>query len=276
MTVRRAVVAGQFYPEQPKVLEEDVRGYIDASGVVASPGQVAALVVPHAGYVYSGPTAGFAYARVRGAKPRRVVLMGRSHRYAFKGASIWSAGGYESPLGVLPVDTGMAAMLEQEFGGAPLEAHEVEHTLEVQAPFVQVAIGTVPIVPVLFGDEAGEWHAEFGRRLAQYLEPGDLVIASTDLSHYLIEAEADVIDRESIGTVLEHDPMRLVKGLAAGTCSMCGGAAVVAAMAYANARCAGDWRLLDHRTSAHTTGDTSHVVGYAAISMEYDEQENGQ
>lgn len=276
MTVRHAVVAGQFYPEQPKVLEEDVRGYIDASGVVASPAQVAVLVVPHAGYVYSGPTAGFAYARVRGAKPRRVVLLGRSHRYAFQGASIWATGGYESPLGILPVDVDMAAMLAQEFGGAPTEAHEVEHTLEVQAPFVQVAIGTVPIVPVLFGDEAGDWHVEFGRRLAQYLEPGDLVIASTDLSHYLTEAEADAIDRESLGTVLERDPMKLARGLAEGRCSMCGGAAVVAAMAFANARCAGDWLLLDHRTSAHATGDTGHVVGYAAISMEYDEREAAQ
>ncbi len=272
MTVRRAVVAGQFYPQQPEVLEKDVRKYIDASGIAASPAQVAALVAPHAGYVYSGPTAGFAYARVRGAQPKRIVLLGRSHRYAFRGASIWATGGYESPLGVLPVDVHMAAMLEQEFGGAPLEAHEVEHTLEVQAPFVQVAIGTVPIVPILFGDEAGEWHVEFGRRLAQYLEPGDLVIASTDLSHYLTEAEANAIDRESTGTILERDPMQLSRGLAAGTCSMCGGAAVVTAMAYANARCAVDWRLLDHRTSARASGDTGHVVGYAAISMEFEEQ----
>lgn len=272
MTVRRAVVAGQFYPAQPEVLKKDVQGYLDGSGVVANPAQVAAIVVPHAGYVYSGPTAGFAYARIRGAKPRRVVLLGRSHRYAFQGASIWMTGGYETPLGVLPVDAGMAAMLAEEFGGAPAEAHEVEHTLEVQAPFVQVAVGTVPIVPVLFGDEAGEWHVEFGKRLAQFLGDGDLVIASTDLSHYLTEAEASAIDRESVGTVLEQDPMRLARGLAGGTCSMCGGAAVVAAMAYAGARCANDWRLLDHRTSAHATGDTGHVVGYAAISMEYDEQ----
>ena len=276
MTVRRAVVAGQFYPQQPEILEQDVRKYIDASGVVASPAQVAALVVPHAGYVYSGPTAGFAYARVRGAKPRRVILLGRSHRYAFQGASIWETGGYESPLGILPVDANMAAMLAQEFGGAPVEAHEVEHTLEVQAPFVQVAIGTVPIVPVLFGNEPSEWHVEFGEHLAQFLEPDDLVIASTDLSHYLTEAEANAIDRESTGRILERDPMKLARELAAGGCSMCGGAAVVVAMAYANARCAGDWRLLDHRTSAHATGDTSHVVGYAAISMEYEEEGGGQ
>ncbi len=276
MTVRRAVVAGQFYPEQPEVLEKDVRGYMDASGVVASPAQVAAVVVPHAGYIYSGPTAGFAYARIRGARPKRVVLLGRSHRYAFRGASIWLEGGYESPLGVLPVDGRVAAMLAEEFGGAPEDAHEVEHTLEVQAPFVQAAIGEVPIVPVLFGDEAGEWHLQFGRRLAQYLEPGDLVIASTDLSHYLTEAEANAIDRESTGRIVERDPMQLARGLAAGTCSMCGGAAVVAAMAYANARCATDWHLLDYRTSARASGDTGHVVGYAAVSMEYAEGEGAQ
>ena len=276
MTVRRAVVAGQFYPQQPEVLKKDVLGYMDASGVVASPAQVAAVVVPHAGYIYSGPTAGFAYARIRGAKPKRVVLLGRSHRHAFRGASIWPKGGYESPLGILPVDANMAAILAEEFGGAHEEAHLAEHTLEVQAPFVQTAIGTVPIVPVLFGDEPGEWHVTFGRRLAEYLEHGDLVIASTDLSHYLTEAEAGAIDRESTEAILERDPMKLAQGLAAGTCSMCGGAAVVAAMAYANARCATDWHLLDHRTSARASGDTSHVVGYAAISMELEEEGGGQ
>ncbi len=277
MTVRHAVVAGQFYPQQPEMLEKDVRSYMDASGVVASPSQVAALVVPHAGYVYSGPTAGFAYARVRGAEPKRVVLLGRSHRYAFRGASIWPSGGYESPLGILPVDVNMAAILAQEFGsGAPEEAHETEHTLEVQAPFVQVAIGTVPIVPVLFGDEAGEWHVEFGRMLALFLEPGDLVIASTDLSHYLTEPQAESIDNESTGTILDRDPAQLARRLATGACSMCGGAAVVAAMAYANARCAVDWHLLDYRTSAHASGDTGHVVGYSAISMEYDEEGSEQ
>ena len=134
----------------------------------------------------------------------------------------------------------------------------------------------MPIVPVLFGNEAGDWHVEFGNRLAQLLDPGDLVIASTDLSHYLTEAEANAIDRESTGTVLGRDPVQLARGLAAGTCSMCGGSAVVAAMACAKARCATDWRLLDYRTSAHAGGDAGHVVGYAAISMEHDEQGTGK
>jgi AmmeMemoRadiSam system protein B len=123
MPVRRAVVAGQFYPSRPEVIERDVRHYIGNSGVKPDPARVSALVVPHAGYVYSGSTAGFAYARIRGAKPGRIILLGRSHRYSFDRPSVWCEGGYESPLGVLPLDDGFARMLDRDFGGGPSEPH---------------------------------------------------------------------------------------------------------------------------------------------------------
>jgi AmmeMemoRadiSam system protein B len=134
-------------------------------------------------------------------------------------------------------------------------------------------MGACPVVPVLFGNVAGEEHVEFGKALANLMEPGDLLIASTDLSHFLTEEMANKIDHKSIQAILSKNPRNLIGGLADDTCSMCGGPAVVAAMACATACGADDWKLLDYSTSAKASGDTSRVVGYAAVSMEYGDRE---
>jgi MEMO1 family protein len=270
MTIRKAVVAGQFYPENPKELGDTVEACLAAAHQTSAPVRVAALMVPHAGYDYSGPTAGHAYARVRGASPGRVIVLGRSHRYYFDGASIFDGEACETPLGRLPVDQAFAAALAQECAPGPPEAQHHEHCLEVQFPFIQVALGAVPVVPVLFGSEAGETHIRLGKRLAVLLDPGDLVIASTDLSHFLTDAEAREIDAVSLERVMSKDYRALCEELQNGVCSMCGGTAVVCAMAYALERGADDWRLLDARTSADSSGDYRRVVGYGAISMEYE------
>jgi len=276
MHTRHAAVAGQFYPYDVRQLTHMVDGYLAqaAEVVEAAPERVAALVAPHAGYVYSGPTAAFGYARVRGKTPGRVILLGVSHRYGIKGACIYREGDFETPLGSFPVDEVFCDLLAEALGEHGTREslghipHQDEHTLEVQLPFLWRAIGQAPIVPVLFGSAAGAFHGEFGARLAGLTEPGDLVVASTDLSHYLPQAEANDIDRRSIGLVLGQDVEAFSRGLATNRASMCGGAAVAAAMAYAKAAGALEWQLLDYRTSGDTGGDYSRVVGYAAISME--------
>ncbi len=269
MSVRPAVVAGQFYRGDPQGLRRDVDAYIAESDVSPMPERVAAMIVPHAGFIYSGPTAGFGYARVRGKRPKRVVLLGCSHRYAIETASVFESGGFETPLGVFPIDEPFAKALAAKTHSCTAQPHMYEHALEVQLPFLWAALGEVPIVPVLFGGPANAWHEEVGTTLAGMLDPQDLVIASTDLSHYLSEEEANAIDRHSIDTILSQDCKALVAGIAEDECSMCGGSAVVAAMACALARGATSWSLLDYRTSAKTSGDYSRVVGYAAITMEY-------
>jgi AmmeMemoRadiSam system protein B len=123
-------------------------------------------------------------------------------------------------------------------------------------------------VPVLFGGPAAAWHEEAGKRLAGLVDEGDVVIVSTDLSHYLPDAVAHQVDKRTLDTVLNKDCAALCEALARGSCSMCGGAAVVAAMALAHARGAEAWSLLDYQTSAATSGDYDRVVGYAALSME--------
>lgn len=266
--VRKAAVAGRFYPRDPEELRRVAARYVSEAGVDPAPDRVLTVVSPHAGYIYSGPTAGHAYARVRGKKPGRVVLLGCSHLYYIDTASVYTSGTFETPLGHFPIDEPFARELAEAFGSYSSEPHEGEHSLEVQLPFLAVSVGIAPIVPVLFGGPAGEWHARAGEKLADLLDENDLVVASTDLSHYLSEPQANEIDHRSIETVLQKDWSAFARGVARKSCSMCGASAVVAAMACSLRRNAKDWRLLDYRTSGAASGDFDRVVGYAAISME--------
>jgi len=268
MSVRAPAVAGQFYPDSPTLLDEVVRRCLELSGEASAPGRVAAILAPHAGYPYSGVTAAHAFARVRGKQPGRVVLLGRSHRFRFEGASLYTGEAWETPLGRVPVDVAFATALAERIGNSGEEPHGPEHGLEVEVPFLQVALGTPPIVPVLFGAEPDPWHVEVGEQLAEMLDEDDLVLISTDLSHFLDQEAANALDQQSLKQVCDQDCAALIRGTAEGTCSMCGATAVVAGMACALARGARDWRVLDYRTSAEASGDYARVVGYAALSME--------
>ncbi len=262
------MVAGMFYPADAGTLNREVAQYLDAARVPPGPERVRAIIVPHAGYMYSGATAGYGFARIRGKRPKRVVLLGRSHRCQFEGAAIFAHGSFETPVAGFAVDEPLAAQLAVSSEVRTEEAHYAEHSLEVQLPFLHAVIGDTPIVPVLFGSEAADWHIAFGRRLAALLDPADLVLASTDLSHYYPQERAAQLDKATLNAVLEQDCAAMCRGFRDGRYAMCGAPAVVAAMAYALASGADHWQLLDYRTSAEASGDYQRVVGYGAISME--------
>jgi hypothetical protein len=265
---RSAMVAGQFYPADPRALADAVDGFMSEASVDPAPEGVRALVAPHAGYVYSGLTAAHAYGRAKGKKPSRVILLGCSHRYPISRASVYLGNAFESPLGAFPVDKEFASALAEKTASDSVEPHFPEHALEVQLPFLHAAFGGMtPIVPVLFGGHSS-WHAELGKELAEMAGADDLVIASTDLSHYLSQDEANAIDQRTVDAILSRDFDEVGRGIDERRYSMCGAAAVICTMAFAGALGADDWRLLDYRTSAETSGDFERVVGYAAISME--------
>ena len=268
MASRRPVVAGQFYPASPKKLREMVAGYIDDSGVEPAPERVAAIVAPHAGYIYSGATAGYAYARIRGKKPKRVILAGSSHRSPISTASVHTRGVFDTLLGSFPIDEAFVDELARATESPGPEPHLLEHALEVQLPFLHATIGEVPIVPILFGANPNKWHAAVGAKLAEMVDDTDLLVASTDLSHYLNEETANQLDKHTIEIFLSKDTDALAAGLRDGTCSLCGGAAVHVAMTFAAAVGATNWSVLDYRTSGAVSGDYDRVVGYAAASME--------
>jgi len=269
MAIRYPAVAGTFYEAGAEALRETVTSHLDAAYVESAPERVAALVVPHAGFIYSGATAGHALARARGKRAGRVLILGRSHRQQFDGAVVPMEDRFRTPLGELAVDRAFIERMGDAVCFDAASAHTDEHCLEVILPFVQVALGEVPIVPILFGTDPGESHIQLGERLAGMLDASDLVIASTDLSHYLTEERANVLDQAALNRVLSRDCHALIEDTNEGVCSMCGAAAVVCTMACSLARGARDWRILHYSTSARASGDHHRVVGYGAVSMEW-------
>lgn len=266
--IRQPAVAGTFYPDDADALKREVATYVQASGESPTD-RVVGVVSPHAGIRYSGATAGHAFARCQRVSPARVVLLGCSHHVRLRRVSVWPHGAFESPMARFPIDHAFADALIAEFGNESVEAHIPEHSLELQLPFLAETVGPVPIVPVLIGGPAAGWHRELGAWLGSHLGQHDLVVCSTDLSHFLTEAEANVIDQRSLQAVVAHDIDAFDEGIATNRLSMCGAPAVTTAMACAETRGAERWQLLDYRTSAAASGDASRVVGYGALSMEY-------
>lgn len=259
MRVRPPAVAGLFYPADPSELESAVEALLDGhAGTGPAP---KAIVVPHAGYVFSGPIAGSAYARVRPARGRitRVVLLGPAHRTPDAGIAASGADAFATPLGQLPVDTGAReALVEAGLVTIRDDAHAEEHSLEVQLPFVQVCLGDVTVLPLAVGPVAPD-------RVADVLDRvwgGDetLVVVSTDLSHYRDHETATELDRRTAEAVVARRPERL------GRYDACGVIPLQGLLVAAAARGLGV-ELLDLRTSADTAGGPERVVGYGAFAV---------
>ncbi len=257
--VRLPAAAGSFYPAQAKKLRDMIDRYLEQASPPALT-EVRALIVPHAGYVYSGAIAAFGY-KLLGAQappPRRAVLMGPAHRVWFQGAALGDYEAFETPLGQVPVDRKFLRQLADDGSSFHLlpRAHGGEHCLEVQIPFLQTALSEASIVPMLFG-EIDSIHA--GEALAPHLEKTDIVIVSSDLSHYHPYQQAERLDRAFIDAVLHSDKRRVQQGEA------CGQAPILSLMTIAESK---GWepQLLDYRNSGDTSGNTNQVVGYAAIA----------
>ncbi|MGC9054837.1 MAG: AmmeMemoRadiSam system protein B, partial [Candidatus Hydrogenedens sp.] len=255
MSKRYPAVSGQFYPNNPSTLLAQVSIYIEQSGVSPSPDRVLSIIAPHAGYMYSGLTAGFAFARIRGQKISRIILVGRSHRYTFDGLALCEYESFLTPVGEFPIDTTFNLSLMKHLPCCVNSAHIYEHCLEVMLPFLYGSIGTIPIVPILLGKEPSQRHLEYGKIIASLSQNGDLVIASTDLSHYLPEKEANQIDTNTIHAILDKDVEKIIQGIEMGTCSMCGASAVILAMGFSSFFGNYDVHLLNYTTSGKTSGD---------------------
>ena len=270
--------AGQFYEADPARLAAEIEGFLrDAGAAPPAAGRPAALIAPHAGYVYSGPTAALAYAAVRGGKYKTVVIIGPSHRHAFRGCSIWPKGGFRTPLGVAEVDSGLAAALGRAsgFGFVP-EAFAEEHSVEVQIPFVQTVLPGARIVAIVMGDQDAPTVRALAAALAETL-PGReaLVVASTDLSHFLAREEARERDAATIGLVRDYKTDALLRRVARGENAMCGGGPVVAALLYAKALGATRVEVLGQADSTDGGAPADRVVGYFAAAVYAGEGEPG-
>ena len=277
---RPATATGTFYPADPDRLRSTIEWcYRHRFGPGRVPGPVsgplrdwAGFIVPHAGYAYSGPFAAHAYARAPAlGRPDVAVILGPCHSGmgAPLALSPWAA--WQTPFGVLPVDTGLGEDLTRALPGMRPDstAHREEHSLEVQLPFLAHAFGTeLPILPIALGAQDTGAARELGEALAAALRGRRaLVLASTDLSHYLTDEEARRRDSVAVDAVRSLDPAVLDEATASGKASMCGRGAVLAFLFLARRLGAGGVELLAYGTSGDTSGDRSWVVGYMAAQV---------
>jgi AmmeMemoRadiSam system protein B len=264
--MRPAAVAGAFYPAQATILNKDVQQYLRESGTHLPSGQEAlswpkALIVPHAGYVYSGPIAASAYnllAPGRG-KIQRVVLLGPAHRVPFRGIALPGVDAFQTPLGALSVDrAGVAAIARLPQVLELPVAHAQEHALEVQLPFIQEVLGPVSILPLVVGEATTQEVAEVLDVL--WGGPETVILISSDLSHYHPYAEARGIDTATVQQILRLDGTPIHHEQACGATPI-NGLLQIARRHHLQPR------LLDLRNSGDTAGSRDTVVGYAAFAF---------
>jgi hypothetical protein len=265
--LRPAAFAGQFYPADPARLAAEIEGYLAAAAPAAPPsGKILALIVPHAGYVYSGRTAAAAYALVRGKAIDTVVIIGPSHHVAFEGCSIWPDGGFETPLGVARVDAALAREIAKASGFRfRPEAFAEEHSVEVQVPFVQKALPGAAIVPIVMGRQTRPAIRTLAAALEKTcLAKNVLVVASTDLSHFLPKAEAQATDAATAALIRAVNTEGLIRKTEAGENIMCGGGPVAAVLLLAGK--AGQPRV-EILARTDSSGFGGPVVGYLAAAV---------
>ena len=266
--IREPAVAGAFYPDKPEVLSRDVKKYLENAKKEKIEGEIVALVSPHAGYMYSGQVAAFAYKLVEEKTFDSVVVVAPSHRALFKGASLYDRGGYRTPLGVVPVDTELSKKMmerKKEIQFLP-EAHSQEHSLEVQIPFLQVVLKSFKLIPIVMEPY---WNWETCQSVASAIAETVkgkrvLLVASTDLSHFYTYNIAVEMDKIFLNHIERFDVEGLNRDLKSNRTEACGGGAVVTIMLAAKMLGANHGKVLKYANSGDVTGDRGRVVGYAA------------
>lgn len=265
MTIRPPAVAGLFYPDDPAALREALNGALEGARSAGPPRgpdrQLKAVIAPHAGYLYSGPVAASAYARVEAARQaiRRVVLAGPAHRVPLDTVALSGADAFASPLGELEVDDELRSLaIALPHVVVSDEAHAREHSLEVHLPFLQMALGEVTVLPILVGRVPAEAVAD--ALDAVFGGPDTLVVVSTDLSHYADYDTASALDQATAAAIVACQPTLV------GVDRACGVFAVRGLLACAR-RHDLSVELLDLRNSGDTAGPRDQVVGYGSFLL---------
>jgi len=266
--IRKPAVAGSFYPANPDVLRKEVSTLLSGGGEKQA---ATGLIVPHAGYIYSGRIAAAAFKSVK--LPQTLVLLGPNHRGVGVAAAVYTSGGWQTPLGVVPIHTELATRLiaDCDLLQADDRAHQGEHSLEVQLPFLQMLRDDLRIVPISLNQGTLENWLHLGRQLGESLSryaQEVLLVASSDMNHF---APADVtprIDRLALDQLEQFDPAGLYQTVRSNRISMCGVIPALVALEASSVLGATSCRLLCYDHSGTVNGDLHSVVGYASLMIQ--------
>jgi AmmeMemoRadiSam system protein B/AmmeMemoRadiSam system protein A len=267
---RQPAVAGSFYPGSEKALREAVTTMLQKAQPVPLDGKVIGLIAPHAGYIYSGQIAAYAYRAVQGQKFDAVIVISPSHHVYFAGSSIYREGPYMTPLGTVETADDIADAIAKgdKSVSTRTDAHAQEHALEVQVPFLQVAIPGLRLVPIVMGDQSLETCEHLADAIVTAVRGKHvLLVASSDLSHFHTYAEAQALDRVVADRISRYDPEGLARDLDLRKCEACGGGPIVTVMLAARQLGASKAVVLKQANSGDVTGDRSNVVGYLAAAL---------
>lgn len=268
----RPPVAGKmgFYPYSKEALSQEVYNLLSSAPSPGLNGELVALIVPHAGYQYSGLTAAHAYKLLAQRSYETVVIIGPAHQAIVNGAAIDPADAYETPLGKVSVDKEVAEELVKSNPSIYYDAqvHAQEHSIEVQIPFLQAVLKDFKIVPIVMGEFSWNYIKALSSALAKIAqEKSILIIASSDLSHYHSYEEAVKMDKEGLKEVVKMDSQTLYTKIQSGKCEMCGALPILTVIETAKKLGAQKAKLLNYRNSGEATGDKSRVVGYSAVAF---------
>jgi AmmeMemoRadiSam system protein B len=269
--VRRAAVAGTWYPDDPVRLTNELDAHLaHVDAVVDAPPR--AIVAPHAGLKYSGPVAAYAYQAAQRAQPLVIVLVGPSHFVPFSGVSIWPRGEWETPLGPIRVDDELAAAIQaaSETVVEMETVHAREHSLEMQLPFLAHLMPRAAIVPMLMGQQTAATAFALGEAVATAIAASGkkvLLVASSDLSHYEDARVAARLDGVVIDRIAALDAKGLMSDLVREPRHACGGGPMVSVLDAATRLGASSASILRYADSGDVSGDKSSVVGYMAAAI---------
>ena len=270
MSVRPPAVSGRFYPSDPVELRATVATLLADARTHAVAAR--AIIVPHAGYIYSGLTAAKAFVRV--TIPGLVVILAPNHTgicESKSGVSLWEAGAFRTPLGDVPVDAEASAALREISEGAvdvDHDAHRAEHAVEVELPFLQLLRADVRIVPLVIAWDAWDAARLLGEMLARLVQAAGepvLLLASSDLNHYEPARVSEEKDGQALDAIRDLDGAELLARCKRERISMCGRGPAAAVIAAAKALGATRAEVVDYRHSGWVSGDNARVVGYAGV-----------
>ncbi len=262
--VRKPAVAGMFYPASPSVLESTVLDLLGKNNKSEIFNNIVGIVAPHAGYIYSGGTAAYAYNCVKELDIETVIILSPSHREYFDGVCIFNGEGYATPLGTVFVNKEVKQKLSLNskiiFEG--IQGHRNEHAIEVHIPFLQTIFSNFTIVPIVIGNQSTQNIFELANKLTEVYNEKTLIVASSDLSHFYNKNEANKLDGIIEDKINNFDYLGLQTALNQSKCEACGGGAIVALMKTADLLNHKKAKVLARTDSGDITGDNGEVVGY--------------